>query len=155
MIVYTLIKSKYKDVLSGAGAAKYGARWNSKGTDMMYTASSRALAMSELLVHLDLNEVPDEYYMMDIFIPDNFEIQQVSVKDLPVHWNIQVEYLKRVQRIGDQFVQDKQKPLLKVPSAIVKGDTNILINPYHKLFPKIRLQKVSKFPFDHRFFEPD
>lgn len=155
MIVFRLVKLKYKDVLSGAGAAKYGARWNSKGTDIMYTSSSRALAMSELLVHLDLNEVPDEYYMMDIFIPDNFEIQQVDLKDLPMHWNINIEYRKLVQQIGDQFVEDKLKPLLEVPSAVVKGDTNILINPYHKLFSKIKLKKVSKFPFDHRFFEPD
>lgn len=155
MIVFRLVKDKYKDVLNGAGASRYGARWNSKGTDIIYTTSNRALAMSELLVHLNLNEVPDDYYMLDIFIPDGFKILKANHLDLPNNWNINVEFKKVVQQVGDQFVQSNKIPLLEVPSSVVKGDTNILINPHHKLFPKIKIVNADKFPFDHRLFKPD
>ena len=42
MEVYRLAREKYAKKLSGVGAAKYGNRWNSKGVEIIYTASSRA-----------------------------------------------------------------------------------------------------------------
>lgn len=154
MIVFRLVKAKLKEVLNGAGASKYGARWNSKGTDIIYTASNRALAMSELLVHLDLNEVPEDYFMLDILIPNRIKMEKIKLRDLPVNWHLNVEYKTVVQKLGDHFIQSNKKLLLEVPSSVVKGDTNILINPHHSLFSKIQILKADKFPFDHRLFNP-
>lgn len=52
MQVFRLSRKKYADVLSGQGAAIRGARWNSKGTEVIYTAENRSLAMAEVLIHL-------------------------------------------------------------------------------------------------------
>ncbi len=42
--------------------------------------------------------------------------------------------------------------ILKVPSAVVKGDFNYLLNPYHMDFKKVESINFHKFPFDIRLF---
>lgn len=51
---YRLARKKYPVELSGRGAALRGARWNSPGTEIIYTARNRALAMAEVAVHLTI-----------------------------------------------------------------------------------------------------
>jgi len=153
MIVYRLVRAKYKDVLNGAGASRYGARWNSRGTEIIYTAKNRALAMSELLVHLDMKEVPDDYYMLSILIPNKAKVLSIEEADLPDLWNLSFEYRQVTREIGDRFIADNKNMCLEVPSAVVKGDVNLLINPYHKLFAKVKSIEAEKFPFDGRFFK--
>lgn len=58
MIVFRLSSSRYAEDLSGKGAELYGGRWNSIGTPVVYTASSRALAMAEAAVHLHIQKNP-------------------------------------------------------------------------------------------------
>jgi len=153
MICYRLAREQSKDSLSGIGAAKYGGRWNSAGIEIVYTASSRALAMAELLVHLEMDEIPDDYYMMSIHIPDKVKIKRIEADALPIQWNRLVEYMPITRSIGNAFIQENKFCLLRVPSAVVKGDYNILINPYHKEFNKIKITAADPFPFDHRLFE--
>jgi len=153
MISYRIAKEQYKNSLSGIGAAKYGGRWNSAGVEIIYTASSRALAMAEVLVHIDMNEVPDDYYMMSILIPDKVKIKYVEAEELPTQWNRLVEYMPITRSIGDAFIQENKFCLLRVPSAVVKGDYNILINPHHNEFDNIKITAADPFPFDHRLFE--
>ena len=48
-----LVSPQYVDnAFDGEGARRYGGRWNSKGTSIVYAASSLALAALEMLVHL-------------------------------------------------------------------------------------------------------
>jgi len=153
MISYRIAREKYKNSLSGIGAAKFGARWNSAGLEIIYTASNRALAMAELLVHLDMSEVPEDYYMISIHIPDNLKVKHIDAKDLPSQWNRMVEYKAITRSIGDAFVQENEYVILSVPSAVVRGDYNTLINPYHISFGEISIAEVESFPFDHRLFD--
>ena len=51
LTLYRLCKTRYAD-LSGLGAAMYPSRWNRKGQRAVYTATSRALALNEVLIHL-------------------------------------------------------------------------------------------------------
>lgn len=41
---------------------------------------------------------------------------------------------------------------MKVPSAVVQGDFNYLINPQHPDFKKVKIIKKEKFSFDQRLF---
>ncbi len=152
MICYRLAKAQYKDSLSGYGAALRGGRWNSVGVEIIYTASSRALAMAEMLVHIDVEDVPDDYHMMRIGVPDTIARNIISQSDLPTHWNKMIEYLPLSRSLGDRFIKDKRYGVLSVPSAVVKGDFNILINPYHEGFSKIEILSTEPFPFDQRLF---
>ncbi|MDI1318283.1 RES family NAD+ phosphorylase [Flavobacterium sp.] len=152
MEVFRLQNSKYPLELSGKGAATFGARWNSKGTEIIYTAHGRCLAMAEVVVHLSLAMLPKGFKMTTILIPDDVEIYTFEVKKLPLGWNVFPE-LNETQLIGDFFIQQMKHVVMKVPSAVVKGDFNYLLNPFHADFNKIIIASQEDFPFDKRIFK--
>lgn len=151
MEVFRLSREKFSS-LSGKGAAMIGARWNSIGVELIYCASNRSLAMAEVAVHFTLATLPSDYVMMTIFIPDDLLIKKLDTSDLPLEWNT-FPHSKSTQAIGDLFVAENQYCLLLVPSVVTQGDYNILINPNHPDFSKIKIIKTEKFPFDKRIFK--
>ena len=152
MEVFRLLNKKHPIELSGIGAAKLGARWNSKGTEIIYTAESRALAMAEVAVHLTLATLPSSFCMITIQIPDDIQVINCNQKKLTIGWNEFPEN-NSTQIIGDEFIQKKEYCIMKVPSAVVKGDFNYLLNPNHPDFKKIQISHHENFPFDKRIFK--
>jgi RES domain-containing protein len=134
------------------GAALRGARWNSVGVELIYTASNRSLAMAEVAVHLTLATLPPDYRMLTIEVPDDVAVLQLETNDLPVNWNV-FPPLRSSQSVGDQFVREGQICVLRIPSVVTKGDYNFLINPYHADFQRIRMVNSEPFPFDKRIFK--
>ncbi|RRO11927.1 RES family NAD+ phosphorylase [Flavobacteriaceae bacterium 14752] len=149
MEVFRLTREKYSKALSGKGSALSGNRWNSKGVEMIYTSQSRALAMAEVLVHLPLHQLPSDFKMMCIEIPQAVSVETLKTKDLPKLWNALPHHISS-QKIGDDFIMQSQGAILKVPSAVVYGDFNYLINPYHADFKSISIKSVDDFPIDQR-----
>lgn len=152
MEVYRLSRERYTAALSGKGAAIKGARWNSIGVEMIYTASNRSLAMAEIAVHFTLATLPDDYMMMTIFIPDDISLLKLNISDLPSGWNTFPHPIS-TQVIGDKFITDNKFCVLQIPSVVTHGDYNLLINPNHPDFIKIKIITVEKFPFDRRIFK--
>jgi RES domain-containing protein len=152
MRVFRLIRKKYGIELSGKGAALSGNRWNSKGTELIYCADSRALAMAEVAVHLSLSILPKDYVMVEIDIPSYTSIATLSKEDLPDNWS-SFPHILDTQQIGDVFVSERKNCVLKVPLAVVPGDFNFLINPHHPDFSAIRIVGQEDFPFDQRLFK--
>lgn len=152
MDVFRLSREKFAANLSGKGAAIKGARWNSIGVELIYCASNRSLAMAEVAVHFSLATLPNDYVMMTIFIPDTILVQKLNPSDLPKLWNV-FPHPASAQTIGDQFVSDNKYGVLQIPSAVTQGDYNILINPNHPDFLKIKIVATEKFPFDKRIFK--
>jgi RES domain-containing protein len=151
MIVYRLGKEKHKNDLSGKGAEKAGARWNSKGQAVVYTSESRALCTTEIAVRTPLGNLPEDFYLTTIEIPDGFEILELKAAALPPDWKT-IPHPNSTQLIGDKFITEGKYPVMKVPSAVVQGDYNFLINPAHKLAAKIKIIKTEPFEFDKRLF---
>lgn len=149
MEVFRLVKEKYAEPLSGIGASLAGGRWNSKGIEVIYTSSSRALAVLEVLVHLPLNLVPEDLIMLIIFIPDDIKIEQIEIQDLPENWQ-QFPPLKATQLIGDAFIAIQNSLVLRTHSAVVQGDFNYLINPKHPDFSRIKIVEKTNFLLDKR-----
>jgi len=77
MEAFRLTRAKFANLLSGKGAAIKGARWNSIGVELIYTASNRSLAMAEVAVHFTLATLPADYMMVTINIPDSVSVQEV------------------------------------------------------------------------------
>lgn len=152
MVVYRLSRKKYAHELSGKGAALMGNRWNSKGVEMIYTSDSRALAMAEVAVHLTLATLPTDFVLLEILLPENSSILELNIQTLSKNWNAFPHYLE-TQLIGDQFIRDNVFAVMKVPSAVVQGDFNYLINPYHSQFNKIKISAQLPFLFDQRLFK--
>ena len=108
--------------------------------------------MAEVAVHLNLATLPSDFMMLEIYIPDEIEIEELSLKSLSNEWNMHPHYLE-TQKLGDEFINLLETCILKVPSAVVKGDFNYLINPHHPDFKKIDIASVYNFPFDKRLFK--
>jgi RES domain-containing protein len=152
MEAFRLSRKKYASPLSGKGAAIKGARWNSVGVEIIYTASNRSLAMAEIAVHLTLATIPSDYVMLTIYLPDYISTQKLTLKDLPADWNA-FPHPITTQFIGDKFIADNNYCVLQIPSVVTQGDYNLLINPHHSEFPKINIIAIENFPFDKRIFK--
>jgi RES domain-containing protein len=55
--------------------------------------------------------------------------------------------------MGDAFIREGQYAVLQVPSAVVNGDSNFLINPFHPDFKKIKITSQHPFLFDQRLIK--
>ena len=150
MIVYRLSKSKYARDLSGTGAEKVGGRWNSRGVAILYTSASRALCTTEIAVHMPLGIIPKDYQLVTIDIPDD-NILELIAADLPRDWR-SIPHADSTQKIGDSFVAEGEYLVLKVPSVVVPGDFNYLINPQHEYASKVKVESIEPFSFDRRLF---
>lgn len=152
MRLYRIERKKYlTSTLLGTGSSKSnGFRWNSINTSLVYTAESRALAILEVSVHLDLSEdFPTDRYYVEIEIPDDITVLEVTIKDLPNKWDSKPPNIF-TQIIGDDFVKGNGAAILKVPSCIVPSEFNYLINPNHPDFKLIKVIKNSPMKFDER-----
>lgn len=152
MIVYRLSTANYILDLSGRGAEIAGGRWNSKGVPVVYTATSRALAVIEVAVHVPLGIIPLNYAMASINVPDDIEILEINIDSLPPDWT-KNPFIKETQQIGDAFIKAQKYAAMKVPSASVTGDFNLLLNPRHKDFRHVEITKTEAFEFDLRLFK--
>lgn len=152
MRLYRIEREKHlDDTLRGTGAAmSEGFRWNSLYTYMVYSSESRALAMLEISVHLDLSEdLPADRYFVEIEIPDDMEILELPIAMLPDNWDAKPP-VGETRFIGDDFVAQGQGAVLKVPSAIVRQEFNYLINPHHPDTKRIRVISAERLVFDER-----
>ncbi|SFS36486.1 RES family NAD+ phosphorylase [Sphingobacterium wenxiniae] len=149
MEVFRLARDRFAGSLSGKGAALKGARWNSIGVELIYTAANRSLAMAEVAVHFTLATLPNDYMMITIEIPDDIAVKELEEKDLPTHWNAFLHPMS-TQNFGDMFVAENEYCAVKVPSVVTQGDYNFLLNPNHPDFAKVRIKRIEKFPFDNR-----
>lgn len=152
MQVFRLSRAVFAHELSGIGAAMKGARWNSIGFEIIYTAGNRSLAMAEVAVHLSLAMLPKDFMMLTIDIPDNIEIEHIQEDELPENWK-DFPHPIATQKFGDNFLIKNQTCVLKVPSVVTQGDYNFLINPKHKDFSRIKIINSEKFPFDRRILK--
>ena len=151
MIVFRLSKSLYANDLSGRGAEKAGGRWNSKGIPMVYTSESRALCTTEIAVHTPLGILPLDYVIIAIEIPNSVAIQHIKPEAIPNDWK-SLPHSHSTQEMGDAFINDNGFAVMKVPSAVVQGEYNYLLNPAHKDFKKIKVKLIEPFEFDERLF---
>lgn len=140
--------SNYAD-LSGAGGLMRQGRWHHRGRPIVYLASSAASALLETLVHLEAatpSELPRNYQLLEVELPDNASIQ--STPELTnANWRQQ---LTLTRRIGDQWLAAGSSLLLRVPSAVVGRTVNLLFNPAHPQAPECRVVSVARYPFDGR-----
>ncbi len=127
MEVWRLCKQKHQNTaFSGEGGLYTSGRWKEQGCKIVYTAESLALATLEVFVHIESDKIP--LVAMRAQIPDNLVIIEVDIKDLPSNWQ-EVSAYPLLQQIGKKWLEAKESPILKVPSAIVPVEFNYLINP--------------------------
>jgi RES domain-containing protein len=149
MLVYRIATSTHVNDLSGEGARLHGGRWNHRGTAIIYTSASRSLATVELLVHVSLSFAPTDLKMATIEVPDEPAPEVVDVAALPPNWR-GFPAPPELADLGTSWARSGRSLLLRVPSAVVEHEYNILINPAHPDIARIALAGVEDFRLDQR-----
>ena len=139
MRVVRLAKRKHADP-SGIGSTT-GARWNSVGKQVVYTASCGALAVLEYLAHIPTGILPAGLLLMQIEVPDNLKMEVVH--DVPAD-------ALAFTRIGDEWLDSGATAVLQVPAVLVPRQKNYLLNPHHPLFGAVSVLESYPFAFDSR-----
>lgn len=144
--LYRISSARYP-ANSGAGAAQFGGRWNRVGTPVIYAAQSAALAALEVLVHYSI--VPRDHVLTEIQIPDALVILHLEEDRLPAGWDNDPP-IPATQEMGDNWVREAGSAILSVPSSIIPGERNFVINPAHAGFNEIIFLSQKAFRFDPR-----
>lgn len=148
--VFRICKTKYAPAaFDGEGAFRFGGRWNTRGTRIIYTAGSLALAALEMLVHLDDDALLLKYSFIKAQVPPELILPVEKFRRLPKDWSSSPAPVA-VQSIGDDWARALVSAVLEVPSAVIPLEKNYLLNPMHADYSKITLSKPSKFAFDER-----
>jgi RES domain-containing protein len=152
MHVFRIAKKRYAADLSGAGARMAGGRWNFKGTPVIYTSESRALAFCEFFIHVSPAFIPGNLKIVTVNIPDDIQPETVDRTDLPADWR-NATHSYRSAQIGTVWLQSRTSLLLRVPSAVIPEEHNILINPIHNHLHLVRIESIDDFHIEERYLE--
>lgn len=136
---------------NGEGARIAGGRWNSEGVPMVYTAGTLSLALLEIIVHLEIKEALQYFKAIPITFSEGL-IETVPPEALPLTWNSTPSSFM-TKAIGDEWVRQSVSAVLCVPSAVVPNEQNVLLNPQHPDFPKIKIGETIDLPADPRILE--
>jgi RES domain-containing protein len=121
---------------SGAGAFRYGGRWNSPGRYAVYASNSLSTAALEILVHAGTPDaIPLDELAIQVVIPIDIAQLRISLSDLPNDW--QELNHPACLALGDTWISENRTAVLDVPSAVVPQDRNVVLNPKHPDFARI------------------
>ena len=134
---------------SGEGAMLYPGRWHHAGTPVVYCSESRALAALEQLVHLPQGRLPPHFVCFRIEIPPEIPVAKIPITDLPASWRRQPPPIT-LRDVGTGWIRAQETVVLRVPSAIVPGEHNFLLNPRHTDFARLGIGDAEPFDFDER-----
>jgi RES domain-containing protein len=116
---------------------------------MVYTATSRALTALEFFVNLEPNQEPDDLLIAEASVPDRF-VATLDVALLPPNWRGLNH--ETCRNLGSDWAASRSSLALTVPSAVVEGEWNVLLNPKHPQFAKVQITDSKPFRYDERMF---
>ena len=147
-VVWRLARAPFR-ALDGEGARVAGGRWNSEGRAVVYASSTLALAALEYLVHVDPADATDDLVALGIELPPRASTARVGVEELPADWN-RVPDHPACLGVGDAWADGARTLALRVPSALVPEEENVLLNPRHPDAARLEVVRERRFGFDPR-----
>jgi RES domain-containing protein len=138
------------EALSNQGARRFGGRWNTPGVPMVYASSSLALAAIELFVRLEPNQQPDDLVSIAADLPKGEPALRLEPEKLPPSW--WTDDFEPLRALGDQWIRDAASLAIQVPSAALRVEWNVLVNPLHPKIGQIKIESPQPFHFDARMF---
>jgi len=149
---WRLSKTRYAEAaFTGEGARVLGGRWNSIGVPVVYASLSLSLAVLEVLVHMTAVAGAEDYVYVaaDLGI-DVSKAERVDIERLPRDWRRLDHPVLR--DMGDEWARSMRSLVLLVPSVVVDGEWNAVINPAHPNAAGMSAEKPKIFQFDARLF---
>jgi len=148
MIVYRIGKTKFAADLAGAGAKLNGARWNHVGTPCLYTAESRALALLEYTVNVNIDDIPRALSFAALEVPAS-SIETVVEAHLPGDWK-QIPSPSSTRDFGTNWLKKATSLVLRIPSTVIPAEWNYLVNPQHPGIADCKILDIRDFVYDVR-----
>jgi RES domain-containing protein len=156
MRVWRICRAPYAaEAFSGEGARRFGGRWNSRGVPMVYASTSLALAAIELFVHLEPGQAPDDLVYLSATLPEGEPARTLESDDLPPAWwtDSPAPGVPTTRDLGDSWVRERSSLALLVPSAPIRSEWNVLLNPLHPRMRELQIEPPQPFVFDARMFQ--
>jgi len=148
MIVYRIAKTRYSRDLTGEGARLHGGRWNHILTPCIYTSESRALALLEFTVNINIDAMPGGLSITSIEIPDDSWTEPKRAM-LPADW-MHVPSPSSTKDFGTKLLKMAEAPVLRLPSAVIPLEYNFILNPLHPESRNFKIVAVEEFVYDVR-----
>lgn len=146
--VWRITTRRFADTaFSGEGARLFGGRWNRKGQAVVYTSESRSLALLEMLVQDQ--PLRAHYVLIAATLPAAVSTMTIEARALPADWRT-AQARSGSQEIGAAWLREGKACALIVPSAVMPGEHNVLLNPAHPYFERIRFDKPEELSTDLR-----
>jgi len=118
---------------------------------MVYASLSLSLAAIEVFVHLAAVP-PDDLVSVAAELPINHrDAERIDPETLPTDWRM--ENNPALWQIGADWIASRRSLALLVPSAVIDGEWNALINPTHPTASTIKIATPKPFHFDARMFK--
>lgn len=148
MIVYRLSKTKYANDLTGEGARLNGGRWNDKSIPCIYTSESRALALLEYTVNVNIDEISRALSFVTIEIPGKniFELNEAM---LPGNWK-HSPAPSSTRQFGAALLNAAKAAVIKIPSVVIPKEFNYILNPKHPDSKNFKISDIEDFVYDVR-----
>jgi RES domain-containing protein len=150
VVVWRLSRQRYAgESYSGEGSRQFGGRWSPIGLNVAYSAESRSLAALEVLVNVRDAKLlfAQPWVMISAKIPGELIERPTRVPD---DWRA-TPYTRATQTFGAEWVRAARSAVLRVPSTVVLGEFNYLLNPAQPDFARISIGQPEDFTFDPRF----
>lgn len=136
----------------GEGARLFAGRWNDEGVPVVYTSEHLSLAVVELFVHLEPRHLKRPYCAFSVEVEDGL-LETLAARQLPRDWKAQ-EAPASTRALGSAWARSGRTLGLVVPSVVVPGERNVLLNPRHPAFASLAIDGPSRFELDHRMRSP-
>jgi RES domain-containing protein len=139
------------DDMCGGGAKVTGGRWNVKGSAVIYSSTSIALATLETRAHLGDDITVLNMFLVRIEVPAAVwkRRQELALPSLDPTWAAEPPGMTS-QAAGQRWLLAQESALLTVPSVIVPEEFNVLINPAHADSAKLVASVVRHYIYDPR-----
>lgn len=148
--LWRLTRSKHARRASLAeGSRLAGGRWNPQGSAVVYTGSSISLVALEYFVHLS-GRAPADLVLLRLRVERKRLLEDLDRKALRADWQNRDS---ETQRLGQQWLDGAQTLGLRVPSALVPEEANVVLNPAHPEWQKVEMEIVRRFSFDPRMYK--
>ncbi len=137
----------------GEGARLHGGRWNSPGCAVIYACETKSGALLEKLVHTS-GYMPKHQVCVTFEAPDSLKVTELQARDVP-GWSATDMIASR--KAGDAWLGKAPTAVLYVPSVVFDVERNVLINPAHADYRRIKVATVDPVRWDERLFaeKPD
>ena len=119
-----------------------------RSTRSSATSESRALALLEYTVNINIDDVPRALSMTTLEIPDE-NILAFEEYELPGDWK-DIPAPSSTKKFGTKLLNAAKSPVIKIPSTVIHDEFNYILNPRHADNKFFKILDIKDFVYDIR-----